>query len=114
MGVDHVEQHRHLRQGLGRLGDALPPVISGFVKLHGAAMADGALPASTKELVALAISITSHCEGCVAFHVHDALRAGATRAEIEEILGVAIAMGGGPAAVYAVTALDALEQFEGA
>jgi AhpD family alkylhydroperoxidase len=112
MATDHVQQHRHLRDGLRRLGDALPPVISGFVKMHGAATADGALPAKVKELAALAVAVTSHCDGCVAFHTHDALRAGATRAEIEEILGVAIMMGGGPAAVYAVTALDALDQFE--
>ena len=44
--------------------------------------------------------------------MHDALKAGATRQEIVETLGVVMLMGGGPAAVYAGEALEALEQFE--
>ena len=49
---------------------------------------------------------------CIAFHVHDALAAGASRAEVLDTLGVAVMMGGGPAAMYACDALTALEQFE--
>ena len=66
-----------------------------------------------KELIALAIGIAVHCDGCVAYRVHDALRAAATRAEVETI-GVAIMMGGGPAVVYGCEALVAGEQFEAA
>jgi len=43
--------------------------------------------------------------------VHDAIQAGATRPEIIEVIGVAILMGGAPAAVYATYAIDAVEQF---
>lgn len=112
MTMDYVQRHEQLRDGFKRLGAANPAVMSGFAKSHAAATADGALPSSTKELIALAVSITSHCDGCISFHIHDALRAGATRAEIEETIGVAILMGGGPAAVYGSDALDALDQFE--
>ena len=77
-------------------------------------MSDGALPPKIKELMALAIAVAIHCEGCIAYHVHDALYAGATREEIVETIGVAVMMGGGPAAVYGAEALEAVAQFESA
>ena len=52
------------------------------------------------------------CDGCIAFHVHDSLDAGATTAEISETIGVAVMMGGGPALVYGCEALEAVEQFQ--
>lgn len=109
---DHVARHTELMAGLRRLYRVVPGPMTGFNTLHTRSVADGALPREVKELMALAIGITSHCEGCIAFHVHDALAAGATRAQIEETLGVAIMMGGGPAVVYAADALVALDQFE--
>lgn len=110
--TDFVARHRELQTGFRSLSDAIGPTMSGFGKLHRSSMAPGALDAATKELIALAIGITSHCDGCIAFHVHDALRAGATRGQIEEAIGVAVMMGGGPAAVYASDAFTALGQFE--
>jgi AhpD family alkylhydroperoxidase len=112
MTTNHVARRRELVKGFRRLSDADPDVMSGFTKLHRGAMRRGALDEATKELMALAISITSGCEGCITFHVHDALRAGADREQVEETLGVAVFMGGGPAAVAAVEALEALDQFE--
>ena len=61
--------------------------------------------------MALAIAIAIRCEGCIAYHVHDAIAAGATREEIAETIGVAVMMGGGPAAVYGAEALEAAGQF---
>ncbi|MBD3299461.1 MAG: carboxymuconolactone decarboxylase family protein [candidate division Zixibacteria bacterium] len=86
--------------------------MSAFMRLHQAAIADGALDTKTKELISLAIGITVRCDGCIAFHVHDALQAGATRGEIVETIGVAVLMGGGPSVVYGTEALEALEQCE--
>ena len=110
--TDYVAHHRQLRQGFRRLNEAIPGPMAGFGALHKSAIQAGALSSSTKELIALAIGITSHCDGCVTFHVHDALRGGATRDEVEEAIGVAVMMGGGPAAVYGAEALAALDQFE--
>ena len=72
----------------------------------------GALSTKTKELIALSIAISVRCDGCIAFHVHDAIAAGADRQEIAEAIGVAVLMGGGPAVVYGAEALEALRQFE--
>jgi AhpD family alkylhydroperoxidase len=109
--TNYVELHQHLEERLTQLGRELPGPMSGFARLHKRAVEDGALSGKAKELMAVAISITVHCEGCVAYHVHAAAAAGATRPELLETIGVAILMGGGPASVYAAHALDAMDQF---
>jgi AhpD family alkylhydroperoxidase len=108
------EYYHHLRGLLGKLGKELPGPMGGFAQLHKQAGADGALAAKIKELIALAIAVAVRCDGCIAFHTHDALKAGASRPEILEALGVAILMGGGPSVMYACEALEALEQFQAA
>lgn len=94
-----------------KLGTKIPETMGGFGALHKASVASGALPSKTKELIALGIAITVQCEGCIAYHVHDALEGGATSEEILETIGVAICMGGGPALVYGCEAMEALDQF---
>ncbi|UCE04123.1 MAG: carboxymuconolactone decarboxylase family protein [Candidatus Latescibacterota bacterium] len=86
--------------------------MAAYAQLHRAATAPGALETKSKELIALGISIAIRCDGCIAYHVRDALRAGATRDEIVETIGVSVLMGGGPAVMYGAEALAALEQFE--
>lgn len=86
--------------------------MSGFSQLHKGAAADGTLSSKTKELIALGIAIAVRCDGCIAYHVHDALEAGASRDEVVGAIGVAILMGGGPALMYAAEAYEALQQFE--
>jgi AhpD family alkylhydroperoxidase len=113
-GQTYPEYHSHLRTLLGQLGKELQGPMTGFSQLHKAAITDGALSGKIKELIALAIAVSAHCEGCIAFHTHSALKAGTTRPEIFETLGVAVLMGGGPSAMYACEALEALEQFQAA
>jgi AhpD family alkylhydroperoxidase len=84
--------------------------VSGFARLHKKAAEDGVLSAKVKELMALAISIAVGCEGCIAYHTHDAIKAGATRPELLETIGVGVMMAGGPGTIYAAHALDAVEQ----
>jgi AhpD family alkylhydroperoxidase len=99
-----------LRATMAALGRELPGVMGAFTRLHGEAARDGALSAKTKELIALAIGITVRCNGCIAVHVHDALRAGAGREEVLETIGVAILMGGGPSVVYGAEAMSVLDR----
>lgn len=112
MITNYIETHKHLEDRLVELGTELPGPMSGFARLHKKAVEEGgALSAKTKELMALAIGIVIGCDGCIAYHVHDAVVAGATRQEMLETIGVAILMGGGPASMYAAHAMDAVEQF---
>ena len=109
--MDHLDAYRRLNERIDHLGEGMPEVMTGFMSLHEASQADGSLTAVTKELMALAIGIAVHCEGCITYHVHDALQAGASREEVVETVGVAVMMGGGPAVVYGAAAIEALDQF---
>jgi AhpD family alkylhydroperoxidase len=110
--IDFRERRRSIARTMKTMRGSIPATMRGFDDLHRAAVADGALSLKHKELMALAIGIATRCEGCIAFHVRDALEAGASRPEIEEAIGVAIMMGGGPGVMYAADAFDALEQYE--
>jgi len=110
----YPEYFDRLRGLMGKLGKEIEGPMTGFGQLHKQVFPDGALTTKVKELITLAICITSLCEGCIAVHVRSALRAGATRQEIAEAIGVAIYMGGGPGVVFGCMALEALEQFENA
>ena len=108
---DYPKHYDHLRSLIGRLSAQAPATMTAFQQLHSAGVGEGVLDVKTKELIALAIAITVRCDGCIAFHVHDALKAGATKDEIVEAIGVAVLMGGGPSVAYGSEALDAVEQF---
>lgn len=82
----------------------------GFTAMHRAAMAPGALDTKQKELIALAIGISKQCIDCIGFHVQAAIKVGTTREEIAEVISVAMMMGGGPAYMYGVKALEAFDQ----
>lgn len=111
MQKQYPEYHSQLQGLVGRLAKELPEPMAGFTSLHRSAIADGALTTKVKELIALSIAISVRCDGCISYHVHDALEAGATREEIVEAIGVAVLMGGGPAMLYGAEALEAVDQF---
>ncbi len=90
---------------------AAPETWAGFGQLHQTSMADGVVPEHMKELVALAIAVATHCDGCVAYHAKGAAVKGASREEAVEVLGVALLMAGGPASVWAPRALAAFDEF---
>lgn len=104
------EMMAELAQQGRRLRTAIPDVYAAFAGLQRAAMADGAVPAKYKELIALAISVTRECDGCIGAHARSAARAGATEAEVAEAMGVAILMNGGPGTVYGPRALAAFSE----
>lgn len=93
------------------LRDHQPDVMTAFSQLAAAGTCDGALPRKTKELVALGIAVASRCDDCIGFHVQTLVKLGTTRAELEEVLGTAVYMGGGPSLMYATHAMHAFEQF---
>jgi AhpD family alkylhydroperoxidase len=88
-----------------------PALMRGFNDMARAATSDGVLSARTKELIALALGVAGHCDACIGFHAKALVALGATRAEVEEALAVAIYMGGGPSLMYSANALAAYEQF---
>lgn len=97
---------------LGKLGKKQGKLMQAFQGLHHSALQDGDLDTKTKELIALGIGIHSQCDRCIGLHTAAALKAGATPGEIEETIGVATMMGGGPALMYGIQALKALEDLQ--
>jgi len=110
--MNFKSKYEEINKGMKELSSVIPDVMEGFGKLHKSTISKGALTSKTKELIALGIAITVRCDGCIAFHVHDALTAGATPEEIHETIGVSIMMGGGPSLVYGCEAMEALKQFQ--
>lgn len=88
----------------------IPDTLKGFTTMAQAASKEGALDKKTKELIALAIGISTRCDGCIGFHTQALVKLGVTREEIEETLAMAIYMGGGPSLMYAAEAMHAYKE----
>jgi AhpD family alkylhydroperoxidase len=86
-----------------------PDLMKAFGGFMSTVEKPGALDKKTKELMAISLSIVTHCKWCIAFHVKGALDAGATKDEVMESCFVATLMGGGPALMYTQLAVKALE-----
>ena len=106
------EYHKELQTWMQKMGQSIPGVMQGFGTLHENSLKEGELDRKTKELLALGIAIASRCDGCIAYHTHDAMKAGATDKEIAEVVGVTVMMRGGPSVVYGVQAMQAVTQFQ--
>ena len=79
--------------------DYKPELFADLKKLSEDVMKNGALSSKMKELTAIAFSIAANCEPCLKIHTRRELHLGATKKEIEEIVGVAVLLLGGPADV---------------
>lgn len=111
MSKDYKEITKNISASLGSLSKAVPEVMEGFNKMVKFSSEQGALDPKTKELIALALGIAAHCDGCIGFHVQKLVKLGVTNEEFNEMLGMAVYMGGGPSLMYAAEATMAWEQF---
>jgi AhpD family alkylhydroperoxidase len=100
-----------MSKSLSRFREDIPDVMKSFGALGQSATGDGTLGRKTKELIALCLGVAGHCDACIGFHTKTLVNLGATRAEVEEALGVSVYMGGGPSLMYAADALAAFEQW---
>ena len=108
----YADQVQAIRGYTAKFSNALPDLMKSFYGLSKASSTAGQLDTKTKELIALAIAVATHCDDCIAFHTHAALKAGASKDEILEMLGVNVFMGGGPALMYATHVMAAMEEFQ--
>jgi AhpD family alkylhydroperoxidase len=98
---------------LERVGDYAkqsPDVVRGLMTIDGAGAKTGHLGPKVHELIALAVAITTRCDGCISVHTQKAVEHGATLDEISEALGVAIALNAGAALTYSARVLEAHAQ----
>ena len=108
--MDWNQYRSQVLAGVGDIARTSPEIVKGYQGLSAAAGKTALLGAKMNELIALAVAVTVRCDGCIAVHTAAAIKAGATREEITEALGTAIAVNAGAALVYSTRALDALTQ----
>ena len=107
--LDWADYRARLMDKIGDLGTLSPDTVSGYMTASGAGAKSSHLDAKTRELISLAVAVTTRCDGCISVHAGNAIEHGATREELAEALGVAVAMNAGAALVYSARALDAFD-----
>ena len=107
MMLDWNAYRQQVAAGVGELGRLSPGITQGYQALSVAGQKTDRLGAKMRELIALAVAVTLRCDGCIAVHTDAASKQGATREEIAEALGVAIAVNAGAALVYSTRVMDA-------
>ncbi len=107
--LDWNEYRKELMGRLGEFSQLSPDTMTGYKTLSAAGNQTNHLDAKTRELIAIAVAVTTRCDGCIAVHSKAAVKAGATLEEVAEALGVAVALNAGAAMVYSARALDALD-----
>ena len=110
--LNWIDYRKKLTGRIGEFAAASPDTFKGYQTLSRAAEKTGQLDAKTRELIALAVSVTTRCDGCITVHSAEAVRLGATKAEIAEAMGVAISVNAGAAIIYATRTLDAFDTAE--
>ena len=86
---------------LSRLQRSAPGAMAAFDGFADAAFADGALPRRTKELIAVAVALTTQCPYCIDIHTKEARAFGASDAELAEMALVTAAIRAGGAVTHA-------------
>jgi AhpD family alkylhydroperoxidase len=107
--LDWLQYRKELIGRIGEIGSLSPGTLQGYQTLSKAGQASNLLGAKTRELIALAVAVTTHCDGCITVHTAEALKHGATKEEIAEALGVAVALNAGAAMVYSARVIDAVD-----
>jgi AhpD family alkylhydroperoxidase len=113
MMMDWDAYRRQLTAGVKEVGQLSPGTVRGYVELSSAGDKQNLLGPKVRELIALAVAVTTRCDGCITIHTEAALRHGATHEEIAEALGVAIALNAGSALVYSTRVMDAAKAYAG-
>jgi AhpD family alkylhydroperoxidase len=94
--------------GVDGLGKLSPDVLRGLDTIEGSGNKTGQLELKMHEIIALAVAVTTRCDGCIAVHAKKAIELGANEGEIAEALGVVIALNASAALTYSARVFDAI------
>ena len=89
-----------------KLGELAPEAFQGFMAFDAAAFKGGAIPLKYKELMAVAVALTTQCPYCIEIHAKKARKAGATEQELAEVTLIAAALRAGGAITHGTHALE--------
>jgi AhpD family alkylhydroperoxidase len=90
---------------LKKLDSLAPELMKAFWAFDKISVSAGAIPVKYKELIAVAVALTTQCPYCIDIHSGNARKAGATEAEIAEAAIVAASLRAGAAITHATHAL---------
>lgn len=88
-----------------KMNELAPEVMKAFWAFDKAAVAAGAIPVKYKELIAVAVAVTTQCPYCIDIHTGNARANDATEAELVEASMVAASLRAGGAVTHATHAL---------
>lgn len=106
--LDWNDYHKQVLATLAQIGRLSPDTLRGYRTLSEAGSHTNHLDARLRELISLAVAVTVRCDGCIVVHADAALKHGATREEIAEALGVAVAVNADAALIYSTRVMDAV------
>src|SRR5258706_2913358 len=110
MMLDWNQYQKQVLTQVAEIGKISPDTVRGYRSLTDAGNKANLLGGKVRELIALAVAVTRQCDGCITIHTDSAIKQGATREEIIEALGVAIAVNAGATLVYSARVLDAFKE----
>jgi len=108
MLFDWLTYKNELVKSIPGFAKLTPDSLKAYQTLSDANKANSHLGEKTRQLISLAVAVTTRCDGCITFHSEAVLKAGASKEEIAEALGVAMAMNAGAALIYSLRAMDAV------
>ena len=76
--LDWNEYRKELGPRIGEIGKLTPDTLKGYLALSGAGGKTSHLDGKARELIALAVAVTTRCDGCITVHVDAALKQDAT------------------------------------
>jgi AhpD family alkylhydroperoxidase len=94
------------------IGTANPDLVKAYAAFHHANSNSKHLDAKTRELIALGVAVTLRCDGCINAHSEAAIKAGASKEEVIDALGVAVMVNAGATMVYSAHTIDAFNAWK--
>ncbi|CAD6517741.1 carboxymuconolactone decarboxylase family protein [Paraburkholderia metrosideri] len=109
--LNWIDYRKALFGRIGEIARLSPDTVKAYQTMSSAGQKADLLGAKTRELISLAVAVSLRCDGCITVHTAEALKHGATREEIAEALGVAVAMNAGATMVYSARTIDAVAAY---
>ena len=91
---------------LNSMADLAPEAFKAFAAFDEAVVRGGVIPLKYKELIAIAVALTTQCPYCIEIHTKKARKAGVTDQELAETTLVAAALRAGGAVTHGTHALE--------
>lgn len=111
MSAEWPDTLRDIQKNAALLKEHNSSMMDAFQVVRQAAHDNPAIDAKTRELIAIGVAVALHCKGCIASHVQQAKRAGATAEEVAAAAGTAMQIAMGAAYTQTIDVLKAYDQF---